>query len=430
MIPTTLEGWLAWIERQNPREIELGLARVRSVAERLGLIPPPYRVITVAGTNGKGSTVALTERILRAAGYRTGAYFSPHLVRYNERVWIDGSMVTDDDLCGAFARVEAARGEVPLTYFEFGTLCALELFQSRRIEVAILEVGLGGRLDAVNVVDADCAIVTAVGTDHRDWLGPDREAIGREKAGVFRANRPAVCSDPSPPASIAQTAAAIGARLLQLGRDFSHERQTGGWTWRHGTDVRAALPYPALRGDYQLDNAAGALMALNALADVLPVAQADIRAGLLDATLPGRFQTLPGLPLRVLDVAHNVEAAHAFAATLARQPVAGRTLAVVGMLKDKPITETLRVVAPRIDAWYLADLSETPRGTSAAELQVKLEEAGVISSVSLYPDPITAYGAAMDAATTQDRVVIFGSFHTVGAILRLLQNPANNAHAR
>jgi dihydrofolate synthase/folylpolyglutamate synthase len=359
----------------------------------------------------------MLEAILDSAGYRIAAYTSPHLLRYNERVRIAGASASDEALCDAFARVEAARGDIPLTYFEFGTLAALDLFRHERVPLALLEVGLGGRLDAVNVIDADVAVLTSIGTDHQDWLGPDRETIGREKAGIFRAGRPAICGDPEPPASIGENAAAIGARLYQLGREFSWQRQDGGWTWRSAAHARTGLPYPAMRGDYQLDNASCVLMALECLAHDFPVSQAHIRTGLLTSVLPGRFQTLPGLPVRVLDVAHNIEAAQALARTLAAQPVFGHTIAVVGMLKDKPITEVLRALAPQVATWHLASLAASPRGASAEQLASHLREVGVNATPCLHADPLAAYHAALSEAGPQDRVVAFGSFYTVGAIL-------------
>lgn len=415
-----MKDWLARLETFHPREIELGLDRVREVQRRMGLARLDFRVITVGGTNGKGSTVAMLEAILHAAGYRVGSYTSPHLLRYNERVRLRTQEASDDALCAAFSRVEAARGEVPLTYFEFGTLATLDLFREQRLDIAVLEVGLGGRLDAVNAFDPDVAIVTSIGTDHQDWLGPNRETIGREKAGIFRAGRPAICGDPQPPASIAQTAQVLGARLYQVGRDFGFDRQPAGWRFRGQGASRGGLPYPALRGDYQLHNAACALMALEALAGILPVSQNDIRAGLLGAVIPGRFQTLPGLPVRVLDVAHNVEAARVLAATLAQQPAARHTLAVVGMLKDKPMAAVLRELSDAVHAWYVGGLErETGRGATADELRGALKEAGIDAPVYAFADIGGAYAAAQSAATPADRIVAFGSFYTVGVILRL-----------
>ena len=405
------------MERLHPREIELGLARVRSVATRLGLAQVPFPLCTVGGTNGKGSTVAMLSAMLSAAGYRVGSYSSPHLIDYNERVALDGVAASDDALCAAFARVEAARGEVALTYFEYGTLAAMVLFVDAKVDIAVLEVGLGGRLDAVNVWDADVAIVTSIGLDHTDWLGPTREHIGREKAGIFRADRPAICGDPAPPASLAQTATEIGARFYRIGVDFKVEPAPEGWRWRFGAEQRGALPYPALRGDYQLYNAACALTALACLAPRVSVSQAAVRAGLVNVSLPGRFQTLPGTPRVVLDVAHNAEAATALAATLRAQPNAGRTFAVVGMLQDKPIEAVLRTLAPLMHAWFVADLP-TPRAAGKEVLQTTLRRIDAAASVHAFADVAQAYAAARAHAQADDRIVVFGSFFTVGAILR------------
>lgn len=380
---------------------------------------PSFRAIAVVGTNGKGSTVAMLEACLRAAGYRTGSYTSPHLVVYNERVHLGGVNAPDEALCEAFARIEAARGEVPLTYFEFGTLAAFDLFQRAGVEVAVLEVGLGGRLDAVNGIDADCAVVTSIGIDHTQWLGPTRETIGREKAGVFRRGRPAICADPDPPASIAAAAAAVGATLYQRDRDFFVTRTGPGWTLRSPHGLRAGLPYPALRGEYQVDNAAGALMALETLADRLPVSQNHVREGLLSAVVPGRFQVLPGRPLRVLDVAHNPDAVRALATTLRRQAVAGRTLAVFGMLRDKDIVGAARCMKDLVDRWYVTSLAASERGATAEEIERALAQAGVARPVAKFADARAAYAAARKDAAPADRLVVFGSFYMVGDILAL-----------
>ncbi len=396
--------------------MELGLERVSIVADRLYLRNPTFCTISVAGTNGKGSTVAMLEAMLHAAGYKVGAYTSPHMHRYNERVRIAKNPVNDAQLCAAFEHIELTRGDTPLTYFEFGTLAALQLFGQEKIDIAILEVGLGGRLDAVNVLDADAAIVTSVGTDHKHWLGESREQIGREKAGIFRRGCPAICADPAPPASVHEVAREVGARFLQIGRDFEIERDAASWCWRAGTQVRAGLPYPALRGDHQLLNAAAALMALDTLSARLLVSQADVRSGLLAAFIPGRFQTLAGMPVRVLDVAHNIEAAVQLCATLQAQPIIGKTAAVLGMLEDKPIDRVVAAMVPIVDHWYLATLS-VERGTTAAKLYEALRQAGVKAPASLYADPVSAYRAACASASQHDRVVVFGSFYTVSDIL-------------
>lgn len=409
------------METLHPREIELGLARVAEVRDRLGLAQPAFAVISVAGTNGKGSTVAMLEHVLHAAGYRVGAYTSPHLIEYNERVRIATDAVSDAELCAAFERIEAARAETPLTYFEFGTLAAIDTFRQRNVEIAILEVGLGGRLDAVNAWDADVSIVSSVGIDHTEWLGPDRESIGREKAGVYRERHCAICGDPDPPHSLIEYAEKIGARLLCVDRDFDFERLPDSWTWRTLDKKHSGLPYPAMRGDYQLYNAACVIMALSCLAGRFPVKMADIRTGLLGAVLPGRFQTLPGRPVRVLDVAHNVQAVKALARTLTAQVVPGRTIAVCGMLHDKPIAAALRILAPLVSRWHVAGLPGA-RGASTEDMRVALAEAGVDEGAGLHEDIEQAYVAALAEAREHDRIVVFGSFHTVGAILRLPKN--------
>ena len=409
------------METLHPREIELGLVRVAAVRDRLGLSTLPFAVITVTGTNGKGSTAAMLEHSLHAAGYRVGCYSSPHLIDYNERVRIATEAVRDIDLCETFTRIEAARAETPLTYFEFGTLAAVDLFRKRNVDIAVLEVGLGGRLDAVNAWDADVSIVSSVGIDHTEWLGPDRESIGREKAGIYRAQRCAICGDPDPPQSLLQVAEEVGAQLLCVHRDFDFERLPEGWTWRALDKMHTGLPYPAMRGDYQLYNAASAIMALSCLAARFPLKMADIRAGLLNAVLPGRFQTLPGRPVRVLDVAHNAQAAKALARTLQAQVVPGKTIAVCSMLHDKPIVDVLRILAPQVARWHVAGLPGA-RGTSTEDMRAALAAAGVTEDVGLHEDIEQAYAAALAEADVHDRVVVFGSFHTVGAILRQPKN--------
>jgi len=406
----TLDDWLEYIGGQHPQTIAMGLERVVSVLNRMDLkIQSP--VFTVGGTNGKGSTCAMLESILRAAGYRTGLYSSPHLLRYNERVLIAGDECDDQALCEAFAAVEAARGDTPLTYFEFGTLAALWIFQERKIEAAVLEVGLGGRLDAVNAVDADCAVLTSVGIDHVDYLGPDRESIGREKAGIFRAGRPAVIADPNPPGSVLESS----ADKLLLGKDFGYTAGEGQWTYWGPNGKRAGLAYPALRGAIQLRNASAALCALDALK--LPIAMQEIRSGLAGVALPGRFQVLPGRPQVILDVAHNPQAAHTLAENLATSGFAPETYAVCGMLKDKDIAGVLRELAPRITRWHLATLPG-PRGASAEELAARLEKA----SLEKFASPADALAAALGRASENDKIVVFGSFLTVGEAIAWLKH--------
>ena len=416
MTARTLPDWLRWIETLHPRSIDLGLDRVHAVLRALAIAHPGFAVITVAGTNGKGSTVAMCEAVLRSAGYRVGAYTSPHLVRYNERIRVDGKSIADEELCAAFERIDARRGQVALTYFEYGTVAALDVFARRAVDIAVLEVGMGGRLDAVNAIDPDVAIITSIGIDHTAWLGPDRESIGREKAGIFRTGRPAVCGDPNPPASVLQTAAEVGARLACYDRDFRAEPVEGGWSFHFRDHVRAGLPFPLLRGDYQLRNAACAAAALTLLEERFPITQSQLRDGLLAAFVPGRFQVIPGAPPVVLDVAHNVQAAEALAENLRRHRLPGKTHAVFGMLIDKPIADVARTVASEIDRWYAISLAG-PRGASAAQVARALAQAEARGPVSQHPDAVTAYEAARAAAGPADRVLAFGSFYTVGDIL-------------
>jgi dihydrofolate synthase/folylpolyglutamate synthase len=405
----SLGEWLHYIERQHPKSIALGLERVAEVFSRLKIeIRSP--VITVGGTNGKGSTCAMLESILRAAGYRTGLYTSPHLLRYNERVRIAGAEASDEALTESFAAVEQARGEVALTYFEFGTLAAFWLFSRENIEAAVLEVGLGGRLDAVNIVDPDCAVLTSVGIDHVDYLGATREDIGREKAGIFRAGRPAVIAERDPPQSVLQ---APGEKLF-VGKDFGYRAEAGQWSYWGPGGRRGGLAYPALRGRIQLANAAAAICALGAAA--LPVAMQDVRRGLAEVEIPGRFQVLPGRPQVILDVAHNAQAASVLAGNLADSGFASETIAVCGMLRDKDIGAVLRELAPRVTRWHLASLPG-PRGALASDLQKHLS-----SKADLFDSPTDAFTAAKTAAREDDKIVVFGSFLTVAEVMAWLNN--------
>ncbi|HET8876583.1 MAG TPA: bifunctional tetrahydrofolate synthase/dihydrofolate synthase [Casimicrobiaceae bacterium] len=423
--PRTLAQWLAFIETLHPKSIALGLERIAAVAARMAMrITCP--VITVAGTNGKGSTCAIAESIYRCAGYRTGLYASPHLLRFNERVRIAGKEAEDAALADAFAVVEAARdlgdgASTPLTYFEYTTLAALHLFAAARLDVLILEVGLGGRLDAVNLVDADVAVVTTIGIDHVDWLGATREAIGREKAGIFRKGRTAICGDSEPPHSLVDAAHAAGATLWRIGVDYRYAAQRMQWRYDGPGGARYGLPLPALRGAYQLANAATALAALDALRVRLPVAAGAVRDGLVQVELPGRFQVLPGRPAVVLDVAHNPQAAGVLSETLSTMGFFPRTLAVFGMLGDKDIDAVVRALAPRVDCWYIAPLPG-PRGALAAQLATALTRAGVDAGAILAFDDIEqAFDAARSAAGETDRIAAFGSFLTVAAALAAAQ---------
>lgn len=419
--PDRLSAWLDFIQAQHPHAIELGLERVRAVAAALGLERPARQVITVGGTNGKGSTVAFIEAIARAGGWKVGAYTSPHLLRYNERVRIDGVDANDAALVAGFAAVEAARGDAPLTYFEYGTLSALWLFQRAGLDLAILEVGLGGRLDAVNLVDPDVAVITTVDIDHTDWLGPDREAIGREKAGIARAWKPLVLGEVAAPSSVLAHAYAIGAGVIQLGNDFFHdsiEDQHGRWRWREvGTEL--VLPAPALDAPVQRANAATAVAALRALPEELP--QSAFAAGIANARLPGRLQRLErgGVEVRV-DVAHNPQAARELAAFLDRQP--RPTHAVFAALADKDVAGVVQALAGRIVRWSLAGLEPgAPRGQDVATLTAAL--AGTEAAQGAQFETVAeALAAALAQAAAGERVLVFGSFHTAAQALAALDS--------
>ncbi len=424
--PTTLAAWLAYLETLHPKAIAMGLDRVAAVYVKMsaGLASP---VVTVTGTNGKGSTCALLESVLRCGGHRTGLYTSPHLVRYNERVKIGGLALGDEALVAAFNAVEDARGGIALTYFEYGTLAALWSFARAGLDVAILEVGLGGRLDAVNIVDADVAVVTSVDLDHMDYLGPTREDIGREKAGIFRTGQPVVCADPDPPAALLAQAQSLGARVVQIGRDYGYVAAERQWQFWGPGGRRHGLPYPALRGTYQLANAATALAALDLLRERLHVGAGAIRDGLVTVELEGRFQVLPGRPAIVLDVAHNPHAARALSATLGTMGYFPETLAVFGMLADKDLAAVVATVRPRIDRWYVATLPG-PRGASAEQLAAVLARADVAPhAIRTFADVTSALAAARETASEADRIVVFGSFLTVAEALAAAKTGA--AHA-
>ncbi len=413
----TLADWLRWQEALNPRNIELGLERSQAVAKRLRLRRPARTVITVAGTNGKGSSVALLEAMLASSGCRVGSYTSPHLLRYNERVRMLGQEATDAELCKAFAAVENARDDVPLTYFEFGTLAALWLLQQGRLDVAVLEIGLGGRLDAVNIVEPQLALITNVGLDHTDWLGPDRESIGREKAGIFRAWTPAVCADPNPPASIHEAATALGLRVMQLGRDFGIRVHAGDWDWQGWAGDLRALPLPKLAGHHQLRNAAGVIAGLELLKSELVIPRSAIEAGLRNCQVPGRFEVQAQSEIEcIFDVAHNLEAAAALADNLRARPCTGRTLAVFGALRDKPVTGMLEALAGEVGVWQLGGLGHLARGLTQDELR---PYAAALEEVEVHESVAQAFAAARRQAAPGDRIVVWGSFHTVEAVKRI-----------
>jgi dihydrofolate synthase / folylpolyglutamate synthase len=415
-----LDAWLGWQMQLHPKAIALGLERVGAVRARLGPASLPFPLVTVGGTNGKGSCVAMAEAICRAAGYRTGAYSSPHLLRYNERVRLDGEDVSDALLCEAFERIDRARGETALTYFEFGTLAALDIFVRSAPDVVILEVGLGGRLDAVNLWDADVSVVTSIGMDHMAWLGDSLDRIAYEKAGIFRPGCPAVIGQRDAPARLRAEAEQRGSTPIQLGREIDWTiGDGGGWIWSAHSGERLALPEPAMRGPFQYDNASAAIAALRGVHARLPISVNAIRTGLQRARLPGRFQVFPGTPTWILDVAHNGEAAQALAANLRAFVCRGRMRAVLAVLEDKSPEAIVQPLLPFTNDWYLAR-SPDPRAMPVEVLSERL--AGVL------PAPPAAVmqelGAALDAAEAAsdpgDGLLVVGSFTTVAAALRRL----------
>lgn len=421
--PSNLAQWLEKIESSHPDEIDLGLARIAQVSRQMGLSDIADKVLTVAGTNGKGSTVCMASTILTAAGYRVGTYTSPHLVHYNERVRINGEPVSDEALCESFARVEQGRADVPLTYFEFGALCAFDLFSRSNLDVAVLEVGLGGRLDAVNLIDPDVAVLTTIALDHTDWLGETREEIGVEKAGIFRAGAPAVCGETDLPLTVINHAQALSADLMRRGEVYDFEKHADAqiegvqvWDW-HGTRAGKSvslqnLPVPSL----PLVNAATTLQALYQLG--IDVSEQAIRDGLTKATLPGRYQRLSEPVSMLLDVAHNPEAAAYLADRLREERQTGRVFALLGMLSDKDSDEVLALMTPVIDEWAVCNL-DTPRGIPAEVLEAKLKGFGVTSS-NAYNSAAEAMQALLNQVGSDDLLVVFGSFFTVGAVLEHL----------
>lgn len=413
-----LSDWLDWQQTLHPKRIDLSLERVAGVWSRLGPTAFPCPVITVGGTNGKGSCVAYLDHLYRAAGYRACAFTSPHLLRYNERICIDGREAADADLCASFARIDAARGEAQLTYFEFNTLAALDLFARARPDVVILEVGLGGRLDAVNIIDADVAVVTSVGVDHTAWLGHDPNRIAFEKAGIFRPGRPAVIGQRQAAPRLRERALEIGAEVFQLGREYEHRIEAGQWHWQ-GPDAmrRGALPPPALRGRVQYDNASAALCAAGLLAARLPVPTAAVRQGLLRTQLPGRFTVFPGEPTWILDVAHNVDAARALAANLGAYPCSGKRHAVCSLLADKDALGVSAALAGLIEQWHLAP-APSSRAMRIDDLEAAVAAAAPDRPVTRYLDVDAAVAGAAAAARPGDCILVFGSFTTVEVGLR------------
>jgi dihydrofolate synthase/folylpolyglutamate synthase len=424
--PNTLDDWLAHCEQLHPKNIDMGLERVRTVAQRMH-ITFTCPVITVAGTNGKGSTCAMLESILLQAGYRTGVYTSPHLVHFEERLRLSGTPVDAAELVAAFARVEDARCQtdashaqaVSLTYFEFSTLAILDVMARSVLDVAVLEVGLGGRLDAVNIIDTDCAVITRVDLDHMEFLGNDRESIGREKAGIMRTGRPVVVSDPMPPQSVLDHAREIDADLWRFGLDFNFSGDKQQWGWAGRGRRYSGLAYPALRGANQLVNAAGVLAALTALRERLPVTAQAVRSGLAFVELPGRFQVIAGQPTLILDVSHNPHSVAALAANLDAMAYFPTTHAVFGAMADKDLAPMLAKVNPLIDKWYFTDLP-TARAETGQGLLAKWQAQNPRknATATAYATPQMALAAALAAADPADRIAVFGSFYTVGGILK------------
>lgn len=402
-----LASWLSYLENLHSKSIDLGLERVSQVAARLDILKPAPFVFTVAGTNGKGTTCRTLESVLIAAGYRVGVYSSPHLVRYTERVRVQGKELAESAHTASFAEIEAARGDISLTYFEYGTLSALWLFKQANLDVVILEVGLGGRLDATNIVDADVAVITSIALDHTDWLGPDRESIGREKAGIFRAEKPAIVGEPEMPTTIADVAQETGALLRRRGVDWRYEVTATHWAFTDGDGTLAGLPLPQV----PQPNAATALAALRA--SRLNIDEQAIRDGIAQATLPGRFQIVSESPRVIFDVAHNPHAAEYLTGRLKMLPKRGRVLAVIGMLHDKDIAGTLAWLKSVVDDWYCAPL-EGPRGATVEQLLEHLGKGNVYDSVA------QAWQAAIDAAQPEDTVLVCGSFHTVAHVMEVI----------
>jgi dihydrofolate synthase / folylpolyglutamate synthase len=426
-MPHTLAGWLTHLESLHPKSIALGLERVSQVKQRLNL-DPEFPVIVVGGTNGKGSVCAMLESILHAAGYRVGCYTSPHLLHYNERVRIDKKQASDAELCASFEQIERVRdaassgtSEVPLTYFEFGTLAAMQCFIGHKVDVAIMEVGLGGRLDAVNAFDNDCSVVTSVDIDHTDYLGDSREQIAFEKAGIFRNGifrngRVAIFADSDVPQAILTQAEKLGAELWCIGSEFGYTPHQGQWDYRSRLGGRSALPYPALRGAFQLHNASAALAALDVLKDRLPVSMEAVRRGLVEVRLAGRFQFVPGNPVLILDVAHNPHAARSLAQNLTSLPSCPHTFAVFAMLKDKDIAGVVAALDAHIDSWLIAGV-DSARGATVREIEQVLEQGRVRGEIRAFDNIAEAMRYAYNAAGENDRILAFGSFYTVAEVM-------------
>ncbi len=412
----TLAEWLSWQEKLHLSEIDLGLDRIRAVAEKLDILSPPFPIITVAGTNGKGSTVALFESILKAQTYKTGSYTSPHLIDYNERIKLNSINANDDVIIEAFEKIDAARGEISLTYFEFGTLAAMLIFIKQNVDVAILEVGLGGRLDASNLWDTSLAIITSIGIDHIDWLGDDKEIIAKEKSGIMRQGIPAICGDLDPPLSIAKEASRIGAQFYQINNDFSYQKNDDHtWEWK-GFGKSYSLDLPALAGEFQLNNASTVLAGLHILNRLLPPSQEHIKQGLKGVSLIGRLQTIHHQPEWIVDVAHNPHAAKQLAKYLQKKPITGKTIALFSILKDKDIDQVISIMNSQINEWHIVELKGSRR-TKIDKLEKTISHHSNDNKVITHQNFLEAVKSIKTTSNFKDRVVAFGSFLVVSEVI-------------
>ena len=415
----SLEKWLQWQESLHFTAVELGLERCRRVANNMGLLNSSYNVISVAGTNGKGSSISLLDRILRSAGYKVGRYTSPHLLKYNERICVNGEQATDAELCESFDRIDRARGDISLTYFEFGTLAALDLFRQRNVQIAILEVGLGGRLDAINILDADVALITSIDIDHQEWLGNDRESIAREKAGIFRNLSPAICSDPNPPKSLLDCSKALGTPISLLGRDYQFSYSDTSWAWRSKDMSLEGLPRPMKYCNFQIQNASGVLMVLANIQDEYPVSIENIKHALGSFRLSGRFQIIPGDIPKILDVAHNRESIKALVENLKMVSCQGKTHIILGMLKGKEHRQVIKELEVVADSWHFVSIPHE-RGIEAKKLASEFRAINKSKDVSEYSSMREALDKIRKLSMPDDRIVITGSFYTVGAAIQYL----------
>ena len=417
----TLPEWLAWQENLHFTEVDPGLDRIGQVWQRLNLVTAlPFKVVTVAGTNGKGSSVAMLDSILRAADYKTGTYTSPHLLHYNERIMVNGQACSDDAICRAFEQIDQVRGDLSLTYFEFATLAAVILFCDQKIDIAILEVGMGGRLDAVNLFDADIALITPISLDHTQWLGLDRDTIAFEKAGIIRRNKPVVCSEVTPAASLLAHAKQLEAPLFISGQHYHYQKKDASWYWSNEQQRLDSLVFPALAGDYQIQNAAAVLEVVSLLGKQgFTIDRTDIEQGLTEVKLAGRFQEVAGEINHYFDVTHNEQGAENLAHLLASTYCEGRTIAVLGMLKDKNVRAVSKILNSQIALWYVGGLSGN-RGLSGPDLSMQIAQSVNNSTIHAENTVVEAYNAALAEAKLGDRILVFGSFHTVETVMLLL----------